>query len=773
VNVFHFRRPDSSLALYIDGNLQFDSRDEAVYHESLALPPLCLSNQPKKVLLCGGGDGLALREVLRYPGIESVTLIDCSQEVLDFARAELNVLNDGALDDPRVSVVVADALTYPLPERTFDAIICDFTFPTTKESSQGFTAEWYQALERALSDDGVLAINAVSPQNTPSAFACIVATLRSTGLKTLPYRVCIPSFRDHGYGAWGFVLAARRRLTIGELRRIDCPVVTRQADLSKLARGARFSSKARLGFAMAPINRSDKPVLQALLLNQRESSFALTTDSPPDFPNLVQQVEITHPYHSRNMIEALAEQVAGSLHSIDLRKLVEELTARAKRLPQRIVDELTNIGNYLSRTVLDLDVWGLWASRLFATLLLVMTIANSISPDPAFAKGGEGLGHASFSRGFTSHEGFGGASTSVSRPISGRGFTSTYGRDPVDVYGYHYTPRIYLYGHYGGYGGYGNYGGYGGYAGNGRGGNGAYHEPYDPQPHKPLFVLDDDLLAMDNGDFVIPLSDSVFLVLAESQVNLVDTQGNKPLMPIFAEPKLFDSIRSEVAAQTKDLGREVSTRKDWLSWVGWTSSLFSTVKADDLEFRNLQDLQRRLGGAMKRLGNSSESHSIAAGEDEVELFVGCYVLNDNRIAIYTPGGHRAIADGKTMVTPTGQTIPLNPQLKTAITSVLKKMIKESQQDMNSDITENKSLLAEQASTQKDLNDYQSILIQSGSDPAYEVDYGTDSIPVSQAIDKTQQDLTSITIDIAALEASYSKSQTEMARFQSALQTWSS
>jgi len=345
------------------------------------------------------------------------------------------------------------------------------------------------------------------------------------------------------------------------------------------------------------------------------------------------------------------------------------------------------------------------------------------------------------------------------------------GAATADAHGHHG-------GGYGGYGGYhhayygGGYGGYGGYGGNSGQGQGGGHQSYEPQPHKPLFVLDDDLLAMENGDFIIPLSEGVFLVVAESQVNLMDTQGGKPLMPVFAEPKLFESIKKEVAAQGQDLDREVSTRRDWLSWVGWTSSMFSTVKADNDEFLNLQDLQRRLQGAMKRLGSSSESHSIEAGEDEVELFVGCYVRSDNTIALYTPGGHAAIMNGKTLVTPTGQTTPLKPELKTAIVSVLKKMIKESMQDIVSNAAEQKSLVAEQVSTENDLQQYQSIQMQNSYDPTYEVDYGTDSIPVSQAIDKTRSDLSSIMFDQAALDSDTRKKQAEMKRFQSALSAWS-
>ncbi len=761
MNLYHHRRPDSSLALYIDGNLQFDTRDEAVYHESLALPALCLAKAPRTALICGGGDGLALREVLRFPGIEQVTLIDCSPEVLDFARQELSDLNGNSLDDPRLTLIVADALEAPLADNSFDVIICDFTFPTTKESALGFTVEWYSKLKAALTEGGVLVINTVSPQNTASAFACLVSTIRAAGLNALPYRVCIPSFRDHGYGAWGFILAAKHRLTISSLRGIECPVPTQQADLTALARAARFSVKARIDFAKAPVNRSANPVLQSLLLNPEARATVTDGDAPPDFPNLANQVEISHPYHSRSMIAALAEQVVGSLPSIDLRKLVDELALRAKELPKKIVEELNNLRAYLSRTVLDLDVWGTWASRLLATLILVMVIANSISPDPAFAKGGEGMGHASFSRGFSSHAEFGQISTPPSAPISGRGFTASYGHDPVDIYGYHYTPRFYFYGNGGGY-----------YGGGGGSNQRDVPNRHKPKTHKPLFVLDDDLMAMDNGDFVISLSETAFLVIAEGQVSLMDTQGGAPLTSVFAEPKLFESIRKEVTSQTGDIDREVQVRKDWLSWVGWTSSMFSSVRSDTEEYTNLKDLQRRLGLAMKRLGMSPEAGSIEVPTDAIELFVGCHVLADNRVALYTPGGHPTYLDGTSMISESGKKEKLKPQLKAAIVSILQKMVKEAQRDIKSDEAEIKSLGNELASTQLDLNEYQSIQQQNGFDPSYEVDYGTDSIPVTQAIEKTQQDMTSIALDQKVLEVGIQKSQRELERFQATLQAWS-
>ena len=763
MNIFHHKRTDGSCALYIDGNLQFDSRDEAIYHESLVLPALCMAKQPRRVLICGGGDGFALRETLRFPGVEEVTLIDCSEEIVQYAKTELGDLNCGAFEDSRVNLIIGDALLADLPKAVYDVIVVDFTFPTTRESALGFTVEWYEKLKDSLTSEGILSVNAVSPQNTASAFACLVSTLRASGLKTLPYRVCIPSFREHGYGAWGFILASQRALTIGEFSSLSCPVETRKADLHNLCRGAHFSLRERANFHAAPANRASKPVLQGLLLNPTSlTSSEVNWETPPDFPSLVQQVEISHPYHSRGMIEALAEQVLGSIQSIDLQKLVDELVKRLASLPVKIAEELKQLQDYLSRTVLDLDLWGKWASHLFATLILVITIANTISPDPAFAKGGEGVGHASFSRGFSENQSFGGGTPRASTPITGRGFTSTYGRDPVDIYGYHYSPRVYIYDDYGV-----SYGG-----GGGRRSTSANVAPmHQSAPHKPLFVLDDDLLAMDNGDFVIPLSDSAMLLVRDGQITLMDSKSGKTLMPLYAEPKLFQEIRTEVDGQTKDLGNEVSTRRDWLSWVGWTSSMFKSVQSDTDEFNNLQDLERRLGIAMKSLGTSKERSSVTLPENAVELFIGCHVLENNDIVLYEPGGSPIRLDGSHSTDALGKSTPLTADLKGALTSVLRKMVVELQKDIISNRKERISLDLEESSTKSDLMQYEQIQAQNSFDPTYEVDYGTDSVTIVQAIRLTNRDLQGIALDKQLLDLNTEKATSDLARFQAVLQAW--
>ena len=267
-------RSDGGLALYIDGDFQFDSADEAIYHESLTLPALCLArgSRPEgmRVLICGGGDGLALRECVRFPGVSAVDLVDYDATVVQLARTRFAELNDGAFEDARVTVHFRDAWEFlneapcSAPERSepapapreYDVIVCDFTVPRTQEQARVFTREWFEMLAARLAPAGIMAINGVSPQTTPEAFWCLDRTVHAARLSTLPYRVCIPSFRDHGYGAWAFILAARRPLPATVLRTLECPVETRLADMAQLWRGARFRRTERQAARRAPVHSS-------------------------------------------------------------------------------------------------------------------------------------------------------------------------------------------------------------------------------------------------------------------------------------------------------------------------------------------------------------------------------------------------------------------------------------------------------------------------------------------------------------------------------------
>lgn len=198
------------LRLYLNGHLQFSSRDERRYHEALVHPALALAERRARVLVAGGGDGLAVREVLRWPGVENVGLVDLDPMMTDlFARhPKLVALNEGALNDSRVHVVNDDALTY-LRHATqrFDVVILDFPDPSTYSLGKLYSREFYQTLRGRLAPSAVVVTQATSPLFAREGFWCIRTTLDAAGFHTLPYRAFVPAF-----GEWGFVLASTRRL---------------------------------------------------------------------------------------------------------------------------------------------------------------------------------------------------------------------------------------------------------------------------------------------------------------------------------------------------------------------------------------------------------------------------------------------------------------------------------------------------------------------------------------------------------------------------------
>lgn len=199
-----FRNRD--VRLYLDGDLQFSSLDEYRYHESLVHP--AMAGRRARVLILGGGDGLALREVLRYPDVDQVTLVDLDAAVVELARThpDLRERNDGAFEDPRVEAVAADAFTWSrgYGDEPYDVVLVDLPDADGLATAKLYTVEFYGLVSRLLADDGRMAVQAGSPFFAPSSYWSVVAALGEAGLSTTPYHVDVPSFGD-----WGFVLATR------------------------------------------------------------------------------------------------------------------------------------------------------------------------------------------------------------------------------------------------------------------------------------------------------------------------------------------------------------------------------------------------------------------------------------------------------------------------------------------------------------------------------------------------------------------------------------
>ena len=196
------------LRLFLNNNLQFSSRDEYRYHEALVHPGLATLPGAKRVLVLGGGDGLAVREILKYPQIESVTLVDLDPAMtrLFSTAPPLRKLNEEALQSPKVRIVNADALQWlEGSDELFDFVVVDFPDPSNFAIGKLYSAAFYRLLDKHLTAGALAVIQSTSPLYARQSFWCVVATLESVGFTTTPYHALVPSF-----GEWGFVLAGKR-----------------------------------------------------------------------------------------------------------------------------------------------------------------------------------------------------------------------------------------------------------------------------------------------------------------------------------------------------------------------------------------------------------------------------------------------------------------------------------------------------------------------------------------------------------------------------------
>ena len=194
--------------LFLNGHLQFSSTDEHRYHEALVHPAMSTSVSREQVLILGGGDGLAVREVLKYPDVKRIVLVDIDPAVTELAKTfpPLVRQNDNALADPRVLVVHQDAFQYladrPSTDERFGVVLSDLPDPTNESLSKLYSVEFYRLVRQHLAHGGTFAAQSTSPFFARDAYWCIAATLRAAAFATRAYHTYIPSFGD-----WGFHLA--------------------------------------------------------------------------------------------------------------------------------------------------------------------------------------------------------------------------------------------------------------------------------------------------------------------------------------------------------------------------------------------------------------------------------------------------------------------------------------------------------------------------------------------------------------------------------------
>ncbi len=194
-------------SLFLNGNLQFSSFDEYRYHEALVHPGFAaFAGDAKRILVLGGGDGLALREILKYKSVENVTLVDLDPEMtrVSYSVPALGALNNHSFDDPRVSVVNSDAYVW-LDNNVmepFDVAIVDFPDPNNFALGKLYSTRFYKLLKQKLRPDSAVVIQTTSPLIARQSFWCIITTLEASGFVVKPFLTTVPSF-----GVWGYALA--------------------------------------------------------------------------------------------------------------------------------------------------------------------------------------------------------------------------------------------------------------------------------------------------------------------------------------------------------------------------------------------------------------------------------------------------------------------------------------------------------------------------------------------------------------------------------------
>ena len=194
--------------LYLNGNLQFAQADEYRYHEALVHPAMAAHGAPRRVAVLGGGDGMAVREILKYPSVESVTLVELDPAMTRIFSENpmLAALNGHALQNPKVTVVNQDAFGWLQQDgEMFDVIVVDFPDPTNFSIGKLYTNSFYALLDKRLAASGYAVVQTTSPLVARHSFWTVVHTIESVGLRTTPYHAHVPSF-----GEWGFVIASRR-----------------------------------------------------------------------------------------------------------------------------------------------------------------------------------------------------------------------------------------------------------------------------------------------------------------------------------------------------------------------------------------------------------------------------------------------------------------------------------------------------------------------------------------------------------------------------------
>jgi spermidine synthase len=452
----------NGLAFYLNGDLQFDTADESLYHEYLVVPTIALAVQrfPQtdlQVLICGGGDGLAARDVLWFPDVSHIDLVDCNPDVIELGKTTFSSYNHSSLESDRLSIHIQEAFSFvsALPANSYHAVICDFTYPTNLEETQIYSREWFEQVNRILHPGGIISTNGASPDQSTTGFWCLYQTLLAAELMAKPLQVAIPSFQRHGYGNWGFFLASPQSIEKVELETIVFPESLRSLTQEKLLQAFTFEATIANVRHQINIDTLGCPQLFYYLLNPtafsesstweiQSSNFELinflelqelgtrrigvhnllqlestaqvwlehiyqSPNSSHQHPNIEQLLPVQHRYHSPKMTAEWLTYLKQLLGQIDLSRLLSSLLERAQELPPQITRDLKQLAEKI-RSGQTLSSLPPHTAELITMLSVTLLMANLVTPDAVFAKGYYSGGYSS-GRSYSSGGSYGGESS--------------------------------------------------------------------------------------------------------------------------------------------------------------------------------------------------------------------------------------------------------------------------------------------------------------------------------------------------------------------------
>lgn len=262
--------PRFGKSLLLDYNIQTSLMDEHIFHECMSQPAMILHPNPKKVLVCGGGEGATLREALRHNTVESATMVDIDEELIEMVKVHMPEWHQGSFDDPRTTLLHQDARKFLADHQgaDFDVILSDLPNPHEGGPAQFlFTKEYFELAAGALAPDGVFAMQAGSANmNYPYLMACCTKTLEAIDAFPVvrPYYGIVTTFLQ----PWGFVLASKQH----------DPLLLSEADVA-----ARLKARGVQNRYVTPRYHQSIFICPDYLLEAFEEHGRVCTDADPFF----------------------------------------------------------------------------------------------------------------------------------------------------------------------------------------------------------------------------------------------------------------------------------------------------------------------------------------------------------------------------------------------------------------------------------------------------------------------------------------------------------